>query len=471
MKGAIVTALENTLTLEEIAQAGHGRVDGGGPAATVAGVSIDSRTIAKGQLFVAVKGPRFDGHDFARAAIERGAAAAMVHRDVEAPAGFPLVRVGETTQALKDLGRHVRLKAAIPVVAVTGSAGKTTTKEMTAALLATQGPVLKTEGNLNNQYGLPLTLLRLGPEHRFAVLELGMSAAGELRELSSIARPDVAIITMVAPVHLEFFDSVDAIAAAKAEILEGLDDDGVAVLNGDDPRVRGIGRRRKGRTLWFGRDRACDVSAENWRGTIHGMRFDMRVDGRTYDVALPLPGPHFLMNFLAATAAAHHLGVPAETIVEAATHMQAAKSRGQVRRLGEGVTLLDDSYNSNPAAVDAAVSALDMAARGRRVVFLGDMLELGPRGPELHRETGAKLAGRADVVVGVGGLGREFVEGARSAGVASSALREFPDSEAAAGEAASLVQPGDTVLVKGSRGARMEKVVEALVARFGDEDG
>lgn len=469
MKGATVTALENTLTLDEIARATHGRVAAGAPGATVSGLSIDSRTIARGQLFVAVKGPRFDGHEFLAAAAARGAAAAMVHRDVEAPGALPLVRVAETTQALKDLARHVRLEAAIPVVAVTGSAGKTTTKEMTAALLATQGPVLKTEGNLNNQYGLPLTLLRLSPEHRFAVLELGMSAAGELRELSGIARPDVAIITMVAPVHLEFFESVDAIAAAKAEILEGLDADGVAVLNWEDPRVKRIGQQRKGRTLWFGRDRACDVSAENWRGTVHGMRFDMRVGGESHDVALPLPGPHFLLNFLAATAAAHHLGVPAETIVEAATHLKAAKSRGQVRRLGEGVTLLDDSYNSNPAAVDAAVAALDMAASGRRVVFLGDMLELGPTGPDLHRETGGKLAGRADVVVGVGALGREFAEGARKAGMASSALHTFADSESAARETAAVVKPGDAVLVKGSRGARMEKVVDALVARFGEE--
>lgn len=470
MKGATVTALENTLTLDEIAQATHGRVAAGAPSATVAGVSIDTRTLAKGQLFVAVKGPHFDGHDFLAAAIERGASAALVHRDVPAPSAFPLVHVGETTQALKDLGRHVRLKAAIAVVAVTGSAGKTTTKEMTAALLATQGPVLKTEGNLNNQYGLPLTLLRLAPEHRFAVLELGMSAAGELRELSGIARPDVAIITMVAPVHLEFFESVDAIAAAKAEILEGLDADGVAVLNWEDPRVKRIGQARKGRTVWFGRDRACDVSAENWRGTVHGMRFDMRLGGKSYDVALPLPGPHFLLNFLAAAAAAHQLGVPADAIVEAATHMKAAKSRGQVRRLGEGVTLLDDSYNSNPAAVDAAVIALDMAAVGRRVVFLGDMLELGPTGPALHRETGANLAGRADVVVGVGALGREFAEGARGAGMTGAVLHAFADSEGAAREVAGLVKPGDAVLVKGSRGARMEKVVEALVARFGEQE-
>lgn len=470
MKGADVAI--TPLTLGEIAQATGGQVvSGGGSAVAVSGVSIDSRTLEKGQLFVAIKGPNFDGHEFLAAAAERGASAAMLHRDATLPAGMAVVRVGDTTQALKDLGRHWRLKAALPVVGVTGSAGKTTTKEMTAALLATQGPVHKTEGNLNNQYGLPLTLLRLKPEHRFAVLEMGMSAAGELRELSQLARPDVAIITNVAPVHLEFFESVDAIAEAKAEILEGLDPSGVAVLNHEDPRVRRIGERRKGRTLWFGRDRACDVSAESWKGTIHGMRFDLRMDGQTVDVALPMAGPHFMLNFLAAAAAAHHLGVPVDAIAEAATHLQPARSRGQVRRLNQGITLLDDSYNSNPAAVDAAITALTMAAQGRRVAFLGDMLELGPTGPDLHREMGAKLVGRADVVVGVGALGRLFAEGAREAGLAAPDTPVFPDSSAAAEAAATLVRAGDAVLVKGSRGARMETIVEALVGRFGEAGG
>jgi UDP-N-acetylmuramoyl-tripeptide--D-alanyl-D-alanine ligase len=457
-----------TLTLDEVVRGTSGGLAGGRGDQELSGVSIDSRTLEPGQLFVAVAGPNFDGHDFLEAAAQRGARAALVHRDVAAPAGLPLVRVQDTTQALKDLGRHVRLAAAIPVVAITGSAGKTTTKEMTAALLATRGPVHKTEGNLNNQYGLPLTLLRMRPEHTAAVLELGMSAPGELRELSAIARPDVATITMVAPVHLEFFPSLEAIAEAKAEILEGLGPDGMAVLNHDDPQVRRVGERHPGRKMWFGRDRACEVSVESWRGTVHGMRFDLRLGGRTVDVALPLPGPHFVSNFMAATAAAYHLGISPEAIAEAATHMKAAKSRGQVSVLGERVTLLDDSYNSNPAAVDAAVTALGMSAQGRRVVFLGDMLELGPTGPELHRETGRKLAGRADVVVGTGPLGRHIVEGAREAGLAADALHDFPDSAAAAAEVPRLVRPGDAVLVKGSRGARMEKVVDALKAAFGE---
>ena len=462
MRGSTVSELCRTLTVGEVVAGTSGRAAGADTGREIAGVSIDTRTLKPGEMFVAIAGPNFDGHDFVAQAVERGASAVMVHRDVPAPPGVPVVRVGDTTQALKDLGRHVRLQAAIPVAAVTGSAGKTTTKEMLAALLATRGEVLKTEGNLNNQYGLPLTLLRLTPAHRFAVLELGMSAAGELRELSAIARPDVAIITMVAPVHLEFFASVDAIAAAKAEILEGLGPDGAAVLNWEDPRLRRVGEQRKGKVIWFGRDRACDVSAENWRGTVHGMRFDMRLGGQTLDVALPLPGPHFLLNFLAAAAAAHRLGIAPQAIAEAATHIKAAKSRGEVTRLAQGVTLLDDTYNSNPFAVDAAVVALGMAAQGRRVVFLGDMLELGPAGPDLHRETGGKLRGHADVVVGVGKLGRLISEGARKAGIAE--VHEFEDSTAAGAAAIGIVKAGDAVLVKGSRGAKMERVVESLRA-------
>ena len=467
MREITVSEQSRTLTLGDVMAGTSGRASGADAGRPIDGVSIDTRTLKAGQLFVAIAGPNFDGHEFVAQAVERGASAVMVHRDIPAPPGVPVVRVADTTQALKDLGRHVRLQAAIPVAAVTGSAGKTTTKEMLAALLATRGEVLKTEGNLNNQYGLPLTLLRLTPAHRFAVLELGMSAAGELRELSAIARPDVAIITMVAPVHLEFFASVEAIAAAKAEILEGLGPDGAAVLNWEDPRLRQVGAQHRGKVIWFGRDRACDVSAENWRGTVHGMRFDMRMGGQTLDVALPLPGPHFLLNFLAAAAAAHRLGISPEEIAEAATHIKAAKSRGEVTRLAKGVTLLDDSYNSNPFAVDAAVVALGMAAQGRRVVFLGDMLELGPSGPELHRETGGKLRGHADVVVGVGKLGRLISEGARKAGIAE--VHEFEDSTAAGAAAPGIVKEGDAVLVKGSRGAKMERVIEALRAGFGVE--
>jgi UDP-N-acetylmuramoyl-tripeptide--D-alanyl-D-alanine ligase len=468
MKGRVVAAVIS-LTLADVASATGGHVlSEGAAAAPLAGVSIDSRTVRAGELFFAIKGPRFDGHDFVAAAAGRGAAAAVVHREIAAPDSLGVVRVADTTRALGDLGRHVRLQTSIPVVAVTGSTGKTTTKEMAAALLATKGPVLRTEGNLNNQYGLPLSLLRVRPEHTAAVLELGMSAPGELRALSAIARPDVAVITNVGPVHLEFFASVDEIAKAKAEILEGLRAGGRAVLNGDDPRVRRIGEAWGGEVVWFGRARRWDVSAENWRGTAFGMRFDLRIGGRAVEVALPLAGPHFAMDFLAAAAAAHALGVAPEAMAEAATHMKAAPHRGQVRRLKGGVTLLDDCYNSNPAGLDAALVALRMTPGRRRVAFLGDMLELGPRGPDLHREAGERLAGHVDLLAGVGSLARHLIEGARRGGLAEEALHAFADSAAAAAAAAGLVRPGDAVLVKGSRGVRLEAVVDVLVAGLGE---
>jgi UDP-N-acetylmuramoyl-tripeptide--D-alanyl-D-alanine ligase len=460
-----VAAPVAALRLREVAAATGGHFVSGAAEAELPGVSIDSRTLRAGELFVAIAGPRFDGHAFVKEAAARGAGAALVHHEVDG-AGLPLVRVADTTRALADLARHARLAAPVRVVAITGSTGKTTTKEMAAALLATRGPVLRTEGNLNNRYGLPLSLLRLRPEHQAAVLELGMSAAGELRELAGVALPDIAVITNVAPVHLEFFDSLDAIARAKAEILEGLRPGGVAVLNHDDPRVRRIGEACRGEVAWFGRDRACLASAEKVRGTIHGLRFELRLDGHVLDVALPLPGPHFVTNFLAAAAAAYRLGVVREAITEVALGLTPARHRGEVLRLGDGVTLLDDCYNSNPAAVEAAVIALGMAARGRRVAFLGDMLELGPTGPALHRATGERVAASLDVIVAVGALAPEFLAGANAAGHRGAALA-FPDAAAAAASVGALLRPGDAVLVKGSRGVRMEGIVDAIAARFG----
>ncbi len=458
------------LDLKTVLGATHGQLASSSAAArlVLSSVSIDSRTLGPGALFVAIRGPHFDGHDFLAEARARGAVAGLVERDLEAPSGLSLVRVASTAQALTDLARHVRRSQKLPVIAVTGSVGKTTTKDMTAELLGTRGPVLKTEGNLNNQYGLPLTLLRLTREHTAAVLELGMSAAGEIRALSALAEPDVATITRVAPVHLEFFASLDAVADAKAEILEGLRPGGTAVLNGDDPQLRRIGERFPGRVVWFGRDRRFDVSAEHWRGTAFGMRFDLRVAGQALDIALPLAGPHFAVNFLAAAAAAHVLGIAPEAMAEAATRMRPARHRGELRRLGEGVIVLDDCYNSSPVALEAAVVALGLMPGRRRIAVVGDMLELGEAGPQLHQEAGRALAGRADVVVGIGPLAREIVKGAREAGLPRAALAHFADAATAADAVASLVTPGDAVLVKASRGMRLEQVVDALAVRFGE---
>ncbi len=458
---------ETALTLAEVLDGTGGALAAPAPGLAFTSVSIDSRTIAPGALFFAIKGPRFDGHDFLADAAERGATAAVVERETEAPSGLALVRVADTTRSLADLARYVRRRAGMPVVAVTGSVGKTTTKDMTAALLATRGPVLKTEGNLNNQYGLPLTLLRLRSEHRAAVLELGMSAAGEIRALVALARPDVAIITRVAPVHLEFFASLDAIAEAKAEVLEGLAPRGTAVLNGDDPRVVRIGERFSGRVVWFGRGKGRDVLAVDERQNGTGIELTLRLEGETVPVRLPFTGPHFVENFLAAAGAAHVLGIPATAMAEAARSLEVARHRGEVLRLGEDVVLLDDCYNSSPAALEAAIVTLGLLRGKRRVAVLGDMLELGPTGAFLHRDRGRSLRGRVEVVIGVGPLAKEIVTGAREAGIAAAALHHFADASEAADAVPGVVRSGDAVLVKGSRGMQLEVVVDALVSRFG----
>jgi UDP-N-acetylmuramoyl-tripeptide--D-alanyl-D-alanine ligase len=458
------------LTLADVAAATRGTLsaDAATGARALVGVSIDSRTIRAGEIFFAIAGPRFDGHDFLKDVAARGAAGAVVHR--EGPeAGLPLVRVADTTRALADLARHRRLEAEVPVVAITGSFGKTTTKDLAAAILETRGPVLKTEGNLNNQYGLPLSLLRLAPEHTAAVLELGMSAPGELRALSRIAAPDLGVITNVGSAHLEFFGSLDEVAKAKAEILEGLRAGGCAVLNGDDTRVRWIGESFPGKVVWFGRDRRNDVSGENWRGTAFGGRFDLVIGGEKVDVALPLPGPHFMTNFLAAAAAGHTLGLSAEGMASAVASFNPGPHRSQVRRLRGNVVLIDDCYNSSPEALDAAVAALSLAGAERRVAVLGDMLELGPEAERIHRERGALYVGKLELLLAVGRLGREIAEGACRAGLPTGAVHLFEDAAAAAAALPALVKPGDAVLVKASRAVKLEQVVDALVRSLGEE--
>ena len=435
------------------------------PGRPLAGVSTDSRALRTGELFVALRGPHFDGHDYLPAVAERGASAAVVERDVAAPAGLPLLRVEDTLRALGDLAGRARSAVSIPVVGITGSVGKTTTKEMSAALLETRGAVLKTQSNLNNHIGLPLTLLRLRPEHTAAVVEMGMSAPGELSRLTAIARPDVALITNVAPVHLQFFSSLDEIARAKAEIFEGLSPAGAAVLNRDDPRLRAIGEQLKCTVVWFGTTPDCQVWASDWRGDATAIEFDLFGDARREHVRLPLAGTHAMRNFLAAAAVALRLGVDLPTIAAAAPRMGAAEHRGRTLRLGQDVLLIDDSYNANPVAVEAAASVLAASGPRRRVAFLGDMLELGPSAASLHREVGEHVAAGIDVLVGVGALGAELVEGARRRGLR--ALHHFGDSRAAALAAPEIVRAGDAVLVKASRGMRAEGIVEALVTCFG----
>jgi UDP-N-acetylmuramoyl-tripeptide--D-alanyl-D-alanine ligase len=428
------------------------------------GYSIDSRTIQRGQLFFAIKGERLDGHDYVEAALEAGAIAAVIgkeqaHRYAEIAR---LMLVSDTLAALQQLATGVRRIWAKPLIAITGSAGKTTTKEATSHILAMRWRVLKSEGNLNNQFGLPLQLLRLEPEHDLAVVELGMSRLGEIAALTALAQPNVGVVTLVAPVHLEFFDSVGEIARAKYELIEGLAHGASAILNADDEFVSQFGRdfreKKHGKVIMFGIRRPADVCAENIESLgLEGSRFTLVAGGCREAAVLPLVGEHNIYNALAAAAAALDRGMSPSEVAAALRTLRPAEKRGQVLEVARA-TVLNDCYNSNPNALQAMIDALTSVPGRRHILVAGEMLELGPAGPELHRECGRYAAERKlDFVLGVRGLAREIVAGAQAGGVAA----EFVETPEAAGEwLAANAGAGDAVLLKASRGVKLERALE-----------
>lgn len=448
------------------------------------GYSIDSRTISRGDLFFAVRGERLDGHEFVEQALANGAVAAVVRHD-EAPRFSDrrkLLLVDEPLAALQNLGASVRGAWGRPVIAVTGSAGKTTTKETIARLLATRYNVLKSEGNLNNHFGLPLQLLRLEPDHDMAVVELGMNHAGEITVLAHLAQPDLGVVTNVAPVHLGFFRSVAEIARAKLELIRALGPDATAVLNADDEYVSKFGADFLGRVVTYGLRNPADVRAEalEQRGVL-GSAFDLVVGSSRERVEFPLIGRHNVYNALAAVAVALQYKIELPDAVTALQAMMPADKRGQVLQLA-GATVINDCYNSNPKALDAMIEALagmtpgvwlggkSGQQPGRRILVAGEMLELGAAGEELHRRCGQHAAERKlDVVLGVRGTARAIVEGVRAAATAAKApaiRADFVDSPEQAGEwLAREVRPGDVVLLKASRGVRLEKALELWQAR------
>jgi UDP-N-acetylmuramoyl-tripeptide--D-alanyl-D-alanine ligase len=429
------------------------------PDANALGYSIDSRTVQSGDLFFAVKGARLDGHDYVGAALERGAVAAVVAREhlSRFPNKAKLIVVDDTLAALQQLAAMVRCVWGHPLVGVTGSAGKTTTKECIAHVLAAEYRVLKSEGNLNNHFGLPLQLLKLEPKHKIAVIEMGMSHAGEIAALAKLAQPNIGVVTMVAPVHLEFFDSIKGIARAKYELIEHLPHGGCAVLNADDEYVSQFGRDFHGTVLLFGVKHPADVRAEHVEmlGS-GGSKFDLCFQKERIPAVMPLIGEHNVYNALAAVAVGLHHGVGLREAVDSLKTLQAADKRGQVLEIARA-TVVNDCYNSNPKALNAMVDALAKMPAQRHIVVAGEMLELGSEGEKLHRECGEYLAGKADVLLGVRGLAKAMVEGANAAGVGA----EFVASAEEAGDwLAKNVRPGDAVLLKASRGVKLEGALE-----------
>jgi UDP-N-acetylmuramoyl-tripeptide--D-alanyl-D-alanine ligase len=463
-------------TVTQMANAVAGKCGNGlDPLARLAGVSIDSRTIRAGELFIAIHGPVHDGHDHVAAAMESGAPAAIVAGPLVSR--YPgwvqdrCITVPDTLEALHALARAARKQWGKKVCGITGSVGKTTTKEIVAALLGSKLRVLKSEGNFNNEYGLPLTLFRLEDTDDVAVLEMGMSFPGELKRLAAIALPNVAIETRVSPAHLLNFISVDDIAMAKRELIEGLrGSESVAVLNADDSRVAAMASVAPGRVIFYGVEKTAEFSAQDIedRGAL-GSSFTLVHQGEHTRMELPLPGRHVVWNALAAIAAASVWGISDSEAQGVLRGLRTPAMRGELIRFTSGFALINDSYNSSPAALQAMINLL-AATPGyrRRILTAGEMRELGPSSPKLHRETGehAGKSGKIDFVIGVQGDAEQIVEGAVAAGLKKEQTRFFATPAEAAAFLADFVKPGDLLLVKGSRSVKMERIVQALLGQF-----
>ena len=444
-----------TLDLQEVARAMHAA--GNPQPLPVTGWSVDTRTQNPGDLYFALRGPNHDGHSFVASATARGAAGVVVERTTGAP--NELV-VNDTLVALQELAAWARAKWGGTVVGVTGSAGKTTTKDAIAHLLAVELPVGKTAGNLNNHVGVPLSILSLPDGCRAAVLEMGMNHAGEVRALAAIAKPDVGVVTNVGYAHAEYFDSIEGVAAAKRELIEALPPAGVAVLNADNPRVLKFRDAHPGRSVTFGFSERAEVRAETAEYGADGACF--RAVG--VDFETELPGRHAVMTLLAAIAVARVFGIAPERLREPVRTFAAGKMRGQ-RSQHNGVVVWNDCYNSNPEAAQSMIDVLRQTPAATRIAVLGEMLELGRAAEELHRQVGRYAAEHgADWLIGIGGHAHSMVEAAVAAGLPRGRAHFFEDPAEAGEFARRTAQPGDAVLFKGSRGVRVERAMERFLA-------
>jgi UDP-N-acetylmuramoyl-tripeptide--D-alanyl-D-alanine ligase len=458
------------LSVEDIVRGTQGALVAGDLGVPVTGVSIDSRRLTIGEAFFAIRAAR-DGHHFLRDAAARGASCLVVHNlPDDMPPSVPTVLVDDTTRALGRLAAHHRARFDVPVAAVTGSNGKTTTKEMMAGVLAALGLVLKPEGSFNNQWGLPLTLLRLSPEHRAMALELGANTPGEIESLAAICRPTVGVVTVVQGAHTEFFGSLDGVAHEKSALVRAISPDGAVVLNADDPRVLAMHTLSRARVLYFSTRPGADVVAASPAvDGPDGLRFTLAIGQARRPLQLAFAGRHNVTNALAAAGVGRALGLSIEQIALGLEAARPVKGRCVWRPAGR-LRILDDTYNANPGSVGASLETLAATSEGRRrVVVFGDMLELGDSSESAHREMGrAVAASGAAEFVGLGRWAQVAVEAARAAGLAESHhVTTFEDAVALL---LKRLAPGDAVLVKGSRGMRMERVVDALVARFGGDD-
>lgn len=460
-------------SLREIAEAVGGVVLAGDAGGLPSGFSIDSRTLAAGDLFFAIVGARQDGHRYVADALRKGAAAVVVSERAAAPEGAVAIVVKDTTRALQDLAARRRSKLKPKVIGITGSSGKTTTKEMTRQALQGTFRVMASQGNLNNLYGLPLSLLKLEETDQVAVLEMGISTHGEMTRLAEIADPDVGVLTNVYGAHLEFFRDADDYACAKAELFAAMRSSTTGVFNNDDERSRRIASAFSGYAVTFAMDSGADFVAADYRSHgLEGSSFVIRHAGRSFPARLRFAGSHHAMNALAAIAAGYMLGADIETMSARLAQLDPLAMRGRVLHLNGPIQVLDDCYNANPGGMRAALGVLAQAdpGPGRKIAILGDMLELGSSSAALHREVGRTLAasGVQEAIL-IGPLSRDTAAAARESGFET--VRTFDSVEEAIPAIVSGVRPHDLVLVKASRGIGLDRVVAALRERLGESAG
>lgn len=488
-----------TLTIDEILEATGGTIIRESSGRVFNGLSTDSRSISKGTLFLPIIGERFDGHDFIAAAIAGGASGSLVQRGLEeklksVAEDVALIVVDDTLKALGDIAHFWRMRFEIPVIAVTGSSGKTTTKEMIAGIMELTKKVLKTQGNFNNLIGLPLTLLEMNTGHEAAILEMGTNARGEIGRLTRIARPDVGIITNIGPAHLEGLESMDVVKEEKWDLFNNMGNKGVAIINNDDDSLSALSSRWKGKTVTFGIKKDADVRAENITNKIPsnspfklvldsdrgkgrilkgkmGADFTLRMDGNSREIAMSTAGKHNIYNALAAAASCRAAGIEYDLICEGLMSFKPISGRMEIMKLKNGAFLIDDTYNANPASVGVALETLkDLSGEHGSTVVLGDMLELGAWAEEMHEGIGNLMADTGvDTIFLKGELIRAAAAGAIKKGLKSDRIY-FPETTGEiVAHLKSYLKKGDWVLVKGSRNMRMEEIVQGIISKFGRE--
>lgn len=454
------------LSIGEIVSACGGVPVNIGDNTVISGVCIDSRKVVRGDMFIAIKGESLDGHDYIDKAVEGGAALAIVHKPLGKP-GIPHIMVKDTLKALQDISRCYRNNFKIPFVAVTGSSGKTTTKDMIAAVLSQKYRVLKTEGNFNNEIGLPLTLLKLDPSHQIAVLEMGMSSLGEIRLLSDIVRHDIGVISNVGTAHIEMLGSRENILKAKLELFTYFKKNNIAVINGDNDPLRSF-ESDKFQIVKFGLDSSNDTCAYDIveKGE-KGIEFTVHMGGRPERFNLALPGIHNVYNALSAISVARLFNIEPEEIRKGLMEFKPSKNRMDMLTLKNGIKVINDVYNANPDSMTAVIRVLQsMKSRGRTVCILGDMLELGDISVKEHERLGEYAAeAGVDVVAAVGSFSEHVVKGAVNKGMNRSDVYAFATNEEAAASLKDMLRPGDIVLVKGSRAMNMEYIIDFLRER------